>query len=97
MTKRKIPVSLSSALLFASTLTMSVVPIAPAQASEDCSAKSGGAYCYCLYNNALDDLREQSGSDSVSISKRIEIAKNALKRCLNRSTEEYQDGMNKVN
>ena len=93
---RKLVLARNSTLLVAAWLTLSLAPT-QASASEDCSSKSGASYCYCLYNSALDDLREQTGSDSVSISKRIEIAKKALKQCLNRSSDELQQGVDQVN
>lgn len=96
MIKRNFRAALCFALLTTPSVSLMVLPAAPAKASEDCEAKSGASYCYCLYNNALDELREQTGADSVSISKRIEIAKNALKQCLNRSSKELKDGVDGV-
>lgn len=96
MFKRKISAVVSAALLSTAPVALIVLPAAPAFASEDCAPKSGAAYCYCLYNNAFEEAQEASGSDSVSIMKRIEIAKKALKSCLNRSADDLQKGVDDV-
>lgn len=96
MIKPKFSMTLSAALLLAAPIAILAVPAAPALAREDCAPRSGASYCYCIYNNAVEDLREQTGSSSVSISQRIDIAKRALKQCLNRSTDEYKEGVDSV-
>jgi hypothetical protein len=84
--------------LFSRLLIGAVCISIPAAAlAEECTRSSGAiSYCKCIYEDALDRIREQQGSDYVGIRKRIQAAASALKKCMNGGVDEASDEMNKV-
>jgi hypothetical protein len=73
---------------------LSIPAVAVAQ---ECTRSSGiMPYCKCIYEEALDRIRDQTGSSNVSAWKRVKAAAGALKKCMTGATDEATDEMNKV-
>jgi hypothetical protein len=90
---RMVRISISMRLLLASCC----LALPAAAGAEECSRGDGAlSYCKCLYEDALDRIRDQQGSDSVSIRKRVQAAASALKKCMSGGMDEASDEMNKV-
>lgn len=74
-----------------------LISVPVAAGAEECTRSSGTlSFCKCLYEDALDRIRETQGSDDVSIRKRVEALAKAMKKCMTNGTDEVADEMNRI-
>lgn len=71
---------------------VSSMPVTPAIAEESaCPAEDPAKYCWCIYEQTLDDMKEMQGNTHATIKQRVSAAKKALEQCLTRSTDRVTD------
>ena len=72
-------------LSFVVSMTLTTTP-AFAQ-SEDCP-QGAAEFCYCIYEQALDDLMQMRGNTQATIAQKVSATKQALKSCLKRGEDQ---------
>lgn len=68
-----------------------------AQSNDNSDCPTGPIeYCYCTYENALEDLKQMQGNDQTTIKQRVSAVKKALDQCISRSSNKVTDDMKKM-
>ena len=60
---------------------------ASAIAESNCPSDDRAKYCYCIYEQALDDMKEMQGNTQATIKQRVSAVKKALEQCLGGSSD----------
>lgn len=76
-------------------LAASSMPMTPAMANSDCPSEPV-KYCWCKYEQALEDMKDMQGNSEATIKQRVSAVKKALDQCLGRSTDKVTDDIKKL-
>lgn len=86
-----------SRILARITVGVACLSLPTAALAHDCvKGDSSLDYCKCLYEEALERIKEKQGTSRTSMLQRLEALKSAMERCFKGSSQELETEIQKI-